>query len=142
MEIFDSVYPILRDGTIINIHLLDDTDKYGLSRDGRVWSRCISGEWKPLHPFKGNRQGLLFVDIHGESRSVKHLFRIMFGGRRHMNVGNRNGMAKLSNYKVFSILTMRKNGATHEAIARKFNLHESAVSMILSGKRWGHLRQA
>lgn len=55
-------------------------------------------------------------------------------------VGEAIYSSKLSEKDVDTIFLMRKKGALQREIAETFNINQSEVSKILSGKRWGHRR--
>lgn len=53
--------------------------------------------------------------------------------------GERNGHAKLDETSVIAIRAMTIAGTAHEVTAHVFNISSSLVSMISTGKRWGHI---
>ena len=50
--------------------------------------------------------------------------------------GERHGMVKLSERDVLDILDLRKQGITHAAIGKRFNVDESNISCITRGVTW------
>ncbi|HIE0523789.1 TPA: HNH endonuclease [Stenotrophomonas maltophilia] len=61
-------------------------------------------------------------------------------GRSPCTQGELSGKAVLKESDVQEMDSMRSFGATHAQIAKKFGVHSSHVSRILSGKRWGHMK--
>lgn len=55
------------------------------------------------------------------------------------NVGTRNGRHKLSEEQVLAILALRESGATQRAVAQRFGITQSSVSVIWSRRNWKHL---
>lgn len=62
----------------------------------------------------------------------------MVGKGRHQH-GSANGMAKLDDSKVLEILRRTRAGETKAEVSRSIGISRSAISMIASGKRWGHV---
>jgi hypothetical protein len=58
------------------------------------------------------------------------------------NVGEKHGLAKLREYEVLEILSLRKQGLSQREIARRFAVDRSQVSRICQGLRWAHLQTA
>jgi hypothetical protein len=55
------------------------------------------------------------------------------------NRGERHGRAKLSPENIKEIFRLRRDGAKQVEIGELFEIDQSYVSQILSGRRWGHL---
>lgn len=53
--------------------------------------------------------------------------------------GEKASMVKLNNYQIIEICKLQKIGMTQKKIGGLFGVHQSEISRILSGKRWGHL---
>jgi hypothetical protein len=54
--------------------------------------------------------------------------------------GITHGMSKVTHAKVIKIRMLGHKGVPQSKIAHKFNLTQSAISLILSRKRWGHIQ--
>jgi hypothetical protein len=55
--------------------------------------------------------------------------------------GEQNGYAKLTTDNVRSILELHSQGWIGVRLAAEFNVSQSLISAILTGKRWKHMRQ-
>jgi hypothetical protein len=55
--------------------------------------------------------------------------------KRRNNIGERNGMAKLTEENVEEIKALRADGMTQENIAARFQVKQNTISRILSGVR-------
>ena len=53
--------------------------------------------------------------------------------------GEKNPSAKLTVEKVLAIRAMRAEGAPYAAIVERFGISRAAASLIVNGKRWGHV---
>jgi len=69
----------------------------------------------------------------------------LFLGTNQDNVDDMLNKHRGSNQKLTAkdIPVIRSLGKTHLVgnIARMFNVHQSTISLILSGKRWGHIKE-
>lgn len=55
------------------------------------------------------------------------------------NRGDKNGRSKLNNHKVLKIKSMIAGGVAQGEIASLFGVCQQTISLIGSGKRWGHV---
>tara|TARA_Y100000296_G_scaffold87311_1_gene132011 strand:- start:2833 stop:3189 length:357 start_codon:yes stop_codon:yes gene_type:complete len=53
--------------------------------------------------------------------------------------GSTNSQAKLSEEDMGGVVNMLDEGRCNSCIAERYGLHDRYVSLIRSGKRWGHL---
>ena len=83
--------------------------------------RCVNIE----HLFVGTLQENL-ADMRRKGRHVK---------------GERVGGAKLSEDQVAQIRSRYKAGETQRALAAEFGMHQSSLSLLISGKNWKHVEQ-
>lgn len=61
-------------------------------------------------------------------------------GRAASRLGEDCNFAKLTEDRVLGIRECLKTNASQAAIARKFRVHQSTVSLIKNGRRWAHVR--
>ncbi len=61
--------------------------------------------------------------------------------RRH-NFGERNGNASLNESTVRAILAAATSGESQASIASRFGVCHQTVSLIVTGKRWRHVRDS
>lgn len=54
-------------------------------------------------------------------------------------IGSRHGQAKLSEDDVLSAVRMLRAGVRQSVVARSIGVSASTISLLSSGKRWGHL---
>jgi predicted XRE-type DNA-binding protein len=47
--------------------------------------------------------------------------------------------SKLKNYMIKEIIELRKNGLSQREIGEKYNVSQTCISRIISGKCWGHI---
>jgi hypothetical protein len=60
-------------------------------------------------------------------------------GRGSVRIGSNNTQARLIESEVVVIKQMLKAGIRNKDIARQFNVSHSLISMIQSGRNWGHV---
>ena len=60
-------------------------------------------------------------------------------GRRKVNNGEHHGNNRLTNDDIYEIKILRGFDFTNIELAKRFQVSDSLISLILSGKRWGHL---
>ena len=58
--------------------------------------------------------------------------------KKRMAHGENNGSAKLTEKKVIKIRKLVSKGNTQSAVAKKFGVHYSTVSLIVLNKHWKH----
>jgi len=68
-----------------------------------------------------------------DARDKGRLRAIFEGGERHWN-------SRLTDAVAIEILQRVIAGETQSSLAREFDIDPSAVSRLVSGKRWGHLK--
>lgn len=56
--------------------------------------------------------------------------------------GETNGHAKLDIAKIKKVRVLYNAGCTQKQIANKYCVHPSAISRVLNGKRWRHVRMS
>jgi hypothetical protein len=96
----------------------------GLPDDLKVCHRCDNPSCvRPDHLFLGTQPDNV-ADMMQKGRVAK---------------GERGGQAKLMEVEVLSIKRLASKGITHLAIAERHGVSRALVSMIVSGKRWGHV---
>ena len=63
-------------------------------------------------------------------------------GRKNFCLGERHGMSKLTEADIQHILRLAEimPRGKQRILAERFGVRQQAISRILSGKRWGHLR--
>ena len=62
------------------------------------------------------------------------------GRRGQSQPGNRNGKAVLTTEQVLEMRELyARGGMSQRALAARYGIRQSAVSRIVTGKRWGHL---
>lgn len=54
-------------------------------------------------------------------------------------IGEGNGVAKLTDDQVRDIVRLRKSGATQPELAKQFGVTQPTISDIVNGKRWTHV---
>jgi len=70
------------------------------------------------------------------SQNKKHGFNL---GLYKKKFGEKNTMSKLTTEEVIKIKYLLKSGLSQYRIAEIFNVRQSLISRIKTGKRWGHL---
>lgn len=58
---------------------------------------------------------------------------------RRLGENESHPLAKLTKEKVAEIFALHRAGQSQKAISERFGIHPQYVSLILSGRRWGHL---
>lgn len=76
----------------------------------------------------------LSVDTHEEN-----MRQMVERGRQAKQHGENHGNNKLTNDDVIEMKVLNGFGFTNIYISKQFNISDGMVSMILSGKRWGHI---
>ena len=79
----------------------------------------------PAHLFVGTKRD------NNRDRSAK--------GRNHNNTGQRHGRAKISDADALEILAACRAGEAQSGLAARFNIHQSTVSDIKTGRRWSKI---
>lgn len=75
---------------------------------------------------------------HLETGTHQDNMRDMVERKRH-NYGEKSPVAKLTNKDVLEIKTMLSKGIMQKDIAKKYKVNPATISMINTGKNWGHL---
>lgn len=86
------------------------------------WPSCVN----PEHLFLGSPEDNM------QDKSKK-------GRARGQAAGSEHSLAKLTDEDIVSIFELNYKGYTTVQIARSFGVDQSAISLILSGKRWSHV---
>lgn len=86
------------------------------------WTACVN----PKHLFLGtNKDNYLDMRLKGRENKAK---------------GVRHGMSKLTPEKVVAIRKRCSEGITQENVAKEFNVSDSAVGFIMTGRTWRHVK--
>lgn len=59
--------------------------------------------------------------------------------KKRQTFGEGHPQARLKETDIEEIRFLRRNGVKQKDIAARFNVYESHISMILSGRKWGHI---
>lgn len=54
--------------------------------------------------------------------------------------GETRSISKLKTDDILAIRALRRAGLTHDAIARKFEVHTATIQAVLNGRTWGHVQ--
>lgn len=150
-------YQISKDGSVMRIstgRILKTTSngKYGYQHVG-LWQCNGDGYRKYVHvlvaeAFIGPRPvGLQIDHIDGNPKN-NHLSNLRYLSPHENNqaslergnwIGERNGMARLTERDIYNIRDLVKNGNTLSYVARLFMISFQHVSDIFHRKRWAHL---
>ncbi len=96
------------------------------------------------HPFHLHPELCARGDRHGSRTRPDRVAR----GDRHnsrthperMARGESHGISKLTSGKVREIRALAADGVFHRVIAERFGVSKSAISLVVLGKTWGHVR--
>lgn len=118
-----------------------------LRRDGKSYARKVA--WLVLEAFVGPRPARHDACHNDGERTNDARLNLRWDTRRAnladrgahgtLNRGDRNGAATLKPSDVRSIRTRLAAGDAMRAIAEAFNVHQSTISKIKRGERWGWL---
>jgi hypothetical protein len=121
----------------------------GLSKDGKA--RYISIHRLVLLAFAGPApDGMVGCHINGIASDAR-LVNLRWAtasdneadkkihGTRHPTFGEHSGVARFCNTDIERMFDLEKCGEAQKDIAKYFDANPAQISMILSGKRWGHL---
>lgn len=82
------------------------------------------------------RPGHLFL---GTSKDNSRDMMAKGRGKNQFKAGSEHPAARLSASAIVKIKKLSESGITQSKIAKKFKIHQSAVSRVLNGKRWNCL---
>jgi hypothetical protein len=86
---------------------------YGVSADGRIWSRC-RGDWRAMKP-----------------QPATH--------RTRATNGEANGASKLTEHSVREMRDLHAYGMSSADLARKYDVSSTQVFRIISWAAWMHI---
>jgi hypothetical protein len=81
---------------------------------------------------------ITFTDSDRTNSTLSNLYYVPKQG----NPGEKNGSAKLTEVKVRAILKSRQNGTSGVALARRYGVTASTISLIVKGKIWGWVQRS
>jgi hypothetical protein len=120
---------------------------YGYLRDGGVTSLAHRIAWKLLRgPIPDGLFVLHSCDNPPCVNAISHLFlgtpadnNADMAAKGRSTRGERSAQAKLTEAIVREIREAASRGVTQQRLAEKYSVRSSAISRIVTGKRWGHI---